>query len=99
MPPALFMRLFMRSGEPPDCGVKCRQSPPLVEVSGLGELPGRGTLDIVPGDIRSVGRFMPPERCAGVELENFRHPELSDVEGRRTPPLLAGEDIVPRAPP
>jgi hypothetical protein len=40
MPPPLFMRLFMRSGEPPDCGVKCRQSPPLVEASGLGEFPG-----------------------------------------------------------
>ncbi len=99
MPPPLFIRLFMRSGEPPDCGVKCRQSPPLVEASGRGEFPGRGTADIPEGDDRSIGRFMPPGRCAGLELENFRHPAPSEFEGRAIPPLPVGEDIVPRAPP
>ena len=98
MPPPLFTRLFMRSGEPPDWGVKCRQSPPLVEPSGRSEFPGRGTLDIPDGDDLSSGRFIPPGRCAGDESENLRHPELSEFEGRAIPPLPAGEDMVPRAP-
>lgn len=52
---SLPIRSFrIRSAEPctfpPDCGVKCRQPPSLVEVSGLDEFPGRGTFDIAPGD-------------------------------------------------
>ena len=78
--------------------MKCRQSPPLVEASGRGEFPGRGTDDIPDGDDRSIGRFVPPDLCAGVELENLRHPEPSEFEGRAISPLTAGEDIVPRAP-
>ena len=99
MPPPLFMRLFMRSEEPPDCGGECRQSPPLVEASGREEFPGRGTLDIPEGNDLSVGRrLMPAGSCAGDELENLRHPEPSEVEGRAIPLLPAGEDIVSRAP-
>jgi hypothetical protein len=70
----------------------------LVEVSGRDEFPGRGTLDIPEGNDLSVERFMPPGRSAGGELENLRHPEPSEVEGRAIPPLPAGEDIVPGAP-
>ncbi len=93
MPPPL---LFTRSAAPPpDCGVKCRQLPLLVDASDWGEFPGRGTLlDVVPGP---ADRFIEPSRCAGVESENRRHPELSEFVGRAIPPLLAGEDSVPRA--
>ena len=93
MPPPL---LFTRSAAPPpDCGVKCRQLPLLVEALDWGEFPGRATLlDVVPGP---ADRFIEPSRCAGVESENRRHPELSEFVGRAIPPLLAGEDSVPRA--
>ena len=99
MPPPLFMRLFMRSGEPPDCGVKCRQSPPLVEAPWPRRISRPRNIGHPRGRRPSSGRFIPPGRCAGIELENFRHPEPSEFEGRAIPPLPAGEDIVPRAPP
>jgi len=57
-------------------------------------------LDIPEGNDLSVGRrLMPAGSCAGGELENLRHPEPSEFEGRAIPPLPAGEDIEPRVPP
>ena len=93
LPPLLFTR---SAGPPPDCGVKCRQLPSLVEASGRDEFPGRGTLllNVAGGPAE---RFMAPSGCAGVESENRRHPEESEFVGRAIPLLLAGNDSVPRA--
>ena len=87
---------FVRTAAPPpDCGVECLQLPLLVDVSDWGEFPGRGTLlDVAPGP---ADRFIEPSYGAGVESENRRHSELSEFVGRAIPPLLAGEDSVPRA--
>ena len=69
--------------------------PLLVVVSDWGEFPSRGMLfDVAPGP---TDRLIEPSRCAGVESENRRHPELSEFVGRAIPPLFAGEDSVPRA--
>jgi hypothetical protein len=86
MPPPLFAL----SGEPwtfpPDCGVKCRQPPSVVEAAGPAEFPGRATLD-APGDVPD-GRFIPPSRCAVFESENRRHPEPSEAAGLPVRSLL-----------
>ena len=92
MPPPLL--LPRSAAPPPGCGVKCRQLLSLVEASGRDVFPGRTLLDAAPGP---ADRFIEPPRCAGVESENRRHPELSEFVGRAIPPLLAGEDSVPRA--
>src|SRR6478672_12492932 len=92
MPPAFFTR----SAElPPDCVVKCRQPPSLVEASGRDEFPARGTLLLVGVATEPVERPMAPSCCVGVELENRRHPELSEVADPATP--LFGMASVPRA--
>jgi hypothetical protein len=90
MPPPLFPLSGDAWTFPPDCGVKCRQPPSLVEAAGPAEFPGRATLDVAPGDMPD-GRFIPPSRCAvfELELENRRHPEPSDGAVPTLAPLSA----------
>jgi hypothetical protein len=88
MPPPLFPLSGDPWTFPPDCGVKCRQPPSLVEAAGPAEFPGRPMLDVAPGDMPD-GRFIPPSRCAVFESENRRHPEPSEGAVPTLVPLSA----------